>query len=326
MAYVTGSAASMSALLSALQGACTANGWTLSGNVLHKGSCYAEVLVSSYYTASGHLSVCAGNGIDGSNNLTDRAPNESYLGALRATASGGAWVGLTFPLTYNVHVHASTDEVWLLVNYDTDYWQWLSFGQIPAPGNLGTGNYHCAPIHKTSGSTQLSSVSMLSQPEATSYTGSDFPTCIPFAKFTNKSNMGNGFIHGVIDASTGVPAWCSGQPTSMSATASNYATSMYFAAKLWSRTPNAWSNEAVLVPIQIAQMRASSKLSLIAQMKHARYVRNDFIEPGAIITLGIDKWKVYPCFRRDVSNRDGTGTSGGNHSGTMAIAVRYDGP
>ena len=71
MAYETGSANSFADLLAALQAACTGNGWTLSGNVLHKGTCYAEVKLTqtqgSVVWPNSALGVRACNGIDGSN-------------------------------------------------------------------------------------------------------------------------------------------------------------------------------------------------------------------------------------------------------------------
>lgn len=327
MPYVTGSASSMSDLLSALQDACTDNGWTLSGNVLHKGGCYAVLTVSSVMVASGHLSVRAGNGIDGSNNLTDPAPEAGYIGTLRAS-NNGAWATLTYPIEYHVHVLADPDEVWLWIRYDSEYWQWLCFGKSPAPGNAGTGNWHAAfirPPESPYGSIRFWKGGIQSHYtilEARIASAQSLP-CIPFLGVTGQYFTGN-YAHGAIDNSTGLPRWSTGLPYGGSYNSSDHGLALFGVAPLLQYAPSAWNDEAILLPIQLVQVRASAKSSLIVEFAHSRLTRNTYIEPGEIVTLGLDKWKVYPAYRRNTLIPNGS-TGGADHSGTFAIAVRYDG-
>ena len=88
------------------------------------------------------------------------------------------------------------------------------------------------------------------------------------------------------------------------------------------RTPNTWNGEATLLPVQAYLARPSSKVSLIAELGHMRYVRIDNYNAGDIITLGADRWKVFPWWQRNAASRDGADFS----SGTLGFAVRYDGP
>jgi hypothetical protein len=48
------------------------------------------------------------------------------------------------------------------------------------------------------------------------------------------------------------------------------------------------------------------------------------------VTIGQDRWKIYPFFKKNIQYRNGTtgaSPSGGtNHSGTLAMAIRHDGP
>ena len=49
MAYVSGTANDLAALRTAIINACTANGWTLSGSVLSKGSLYLSIAVNGNF-------------------------------------------------------------------------------------------------------------------------------------------------------------------------------------------------------------------------------------------------------------------------------------
>jgi len=59
-------------------------------------------------------------------------------------------------------------------------------------------------------------------------------------------------------------------------------------------------------------------------LQNARTLRVDNYDPGQIITLGDDQWRIYPFYRKNADQRDGTTSSGGDHSGTMGWAIRYD--
>ena len=47
MAYITGSAASFADLQTAIQNACTANGWTLSSGILSKNGCFFQLVAGT---------------------------------------------------------------------------------------------------------------------------------------------------------------------------------------------------------------------------------------------------------------------------------------
>lgn len=334
MAYVTGSAASMAGLLSALQGACTANGWTLSGNVLHKGNCYVDIRLSQPAYSSGappvngYLRLLSGNGIDGSNNLTGAAPGAVFLGPLRQAAIDSVPLTWSFPIEYHIHVLASPDEVWLWVRYETDYWQYMAFGCSPAPGCGGSGNWSTALIGATLGRGDRYNNVCSSSGNGVSADGVSAVSklcCIPFWWRDNYNSSGNSFVHGVIDDSSGAARW--NVPLFETANGAAAWLTLY---QLYNKCQSVWNDEAVLCPIQLAQQRPSAKISIIAEMQHARLTRNLYLQPGEIVALGLDKWKVYPTYRRNMTVTADIGSGfreeGASHSGTFAIAVRYDGP
>jgi hypothetical protein len=54
--------------------------------------------------------------------------------------------------------------------------------------------------------------------------------------------------------------------------------------------------------------------------------RNDNIDDGQILTLGSERWFIAPVYRKNTASRAASPYNGATHSGTIAMAVRYDGP
>lgn len=344
MAYVTGSTSSMTDILTALRNACTANGWTLAGNVLHKGGCYARVSLGNNgdgnAPANSRVELQVGNGIDGSNALTDAAPRWCALGLI-ADASA-VYTDWDWPAAYHIHIGTAPDEVYLFVNYGAgQFWQWLGFGKSPSPGNAGTGNWQSATMGSAYGNgiTFRTNRVSLTPTGANIYSNVTNPNFVPLPFFTHQivnlstRPMISSFMHGCIDdAAAGVPRWNTSTEgwNNRDAVTTPQLTGAVAADPLFTRSPNAWNNEAVLLPLQIVQGRPSAKVSIVGELKHMRLVRNDFIDPGAVITLGTEKWKVYPAYSKNIAGRNGSNTGNSSstltHSGTMAMAIRYDGP
>ena len=119
MAYVTGSAANISDLAAALRNACIANGWANpAGNILSKGTSFFSV------EASGNFVELKGGLGQSSGTLTTASP--------RFVRLGGSY--MTFPVTYEIHILTNPDEVYMVVNYNSDYYQQLSFGTSDVAG------------------------------------------------------------------------------------------------------------------------------------------------------------------------------------------------
>ena len=108
------------------------------------------------------------------------------------------------------------------------------------------------------------------------------------------------------------------------ATIYNDGSSIAYKVPLISRAASAWSSETILIPISCFKVQASSKVSLICDLQDSRYIRLNNYEPGQIITLGNDRWVVYPFYKKNTATPDGG--VGIDHSGTFGWAIRYDGP
>lgn len=303
MAYATGSATSAADLLTALQNACTANGWTLAGSVLHNGTAYTRLQVVGNY-----LEVLGGTGIDGSNNLTGAGPGAARLQPL--TTSAWSW-----PALYHVMVFA--DEVYLIVQHGVGRWLWLAFGASPAPGIASAGRWYGASVPDADpykcrigfGTGTVVSTSQL------------ICSMAPFWRPDNISaSLMNTFAQVDLDSIT----WTGETAPQgvVSATADRAAT------LLLKSQPNAWNSQTTLVPIKAYMQRASSKVSPIITLGNARYTRVDNFTDADILTIGADKWMVFPFYMKNTADRDGTTFYGGvlEDTGTFGWAIRYDGP
>lgn len=301
MAYVTGSAGNFNDLLLAFQQACTANDWTLTGAVLSKGACVMQLGIAGNY-----LSLLGGTGIDSQGALVAPGPMTAAIGPIWSTEPFG------FPLTYEVHVLTAPDEVYLVVNYAVDRFQWLAFGCSPVPGLPGTGNWYGASLGQITPYYYAISMGLTN--------GATYPNSIAPALFWN-SNAYDGrssvFHHGLDGG-----GWTWGQGYNYGVTAADALTALN---PCLSRQPNTWNGETVLLPIQPLIGRPSNKVSIVGDLAHARYLRNDNLGPGQVIALGPDRWKTYPWYRKNASARDGTNYNG-TDSGTLGWAVRYTGP
>ena len=301
MAYITGTANDISALRTAIFNACTANGWMLSGEILHKGTAYFRLQV-----VADAITLLGGTGKDGGNNLTGAANAFSMV-----TGSGGV-TGLVYPVTYHVHIGTAPDEVYVVLNHSTDYYQWLAFGQSHITLAAGTGNWFGA----TYGNSLMSGSGTLGlQAGGSSYyntTGAFFWNSggVVASYTTTHCHIHHGLSGGNGWNGNGGYAIEGGTPSSPPAL-----------DPLIAISPNTYNGEALLLPIPVVVRRPSSLYSLVAQPKHARYVRVDNHTPGQILTIGAEQWKVYPFMRKDTSARNGGTTV--THSGTFGWAVRY---
>lgn len=297
MSYYTGSAADLEALRTALTAACVTEGWALDGEVLHKGDVHVRLQLSSPY-----LTILGGTGIDGDNNLTGSAPNISRIGSVAGAA-------LAYPVTYEIFIHASPDEVYFVVNTNVDQYHWLAFGLSSVEGLPGTGVWFGA----SRGANSQQNIYMDSGGNPAS--GLPSGECVP-ALFWHEATSGDSSViesriqHGV-------------DGNSWNLNTSSYALSAFFMSVLLDTQPNAWNDDAVLLPIRAYVPRASNKVSLVLDTAHARMLRIDYLDPGEVITLGADKWKIFPWYRKNTGSR--SLSSGSNHTGTFGWAIRYDG-
>lgn len=304
MAYYSGSANDMAAVRAALVNACVAEGWAwdVGSEVLSKSSMYLFMrVVSSNLELLARTSAAGGN-----------APGVVRIGPFGGNTAQPAF---TFPMAYEIFVFA--DEVYLVVNYSVDCYQWCAFGASTVSGIPGSGMWVGAskgngPYNGTNG-VAIEAVRG----------GTSFQICPALSWSTSGGADGyadnNFWLHSDLDAQ----GWWLAQTHNASTDASS-PVGIAATVPLISLLPSVWNSEAVLLPIRVYKIRPESKLSMTADIEHARYTRVDNYAPGEIITIGSDRWKVFPWYRKNTSNRNGGFSL--THTGTFGWAIRYEGP
>lgn len=284
MAYYTGTANDLEALRQAIFAACIGEGWTLAGDVLHKSGLYARLQV-----VSGTLRLLGGTGIDGSNALTGAASNYTQIG----------YLGIVYPLKYELFLFAT--EVYVVVNYAVDRYQWCAWGKTTVQGVGGSGMWFGA----SQSSSARDSIGIF-------LGGNTGYSCAALFWYSHTGSYTQVvYIHHGLDSG----GWATGSPLIGATDVAN---------DLLKLLPNTWNSEAVLIPPRLFLSRPSNKYSLLAEAEHFRHTRIDNYSPGEVLTLGAERWKVLPWFRKDVASRDGG--SNISHSGTFGWAIRYEGP
>jgi len=300
MAYVSGTAATLAELVAGIRNACTANGWTLSGEVLHKGTVYQRVRVEFV----NFVDSMPGTGIDGSNNITGGAI-PARIGSL--SGSPVYIHPFVFPLTYEVFIQSDPDEVMVVVGYGADLYQWLAWGKssvsLPGTGGWSSGSLSSHQSIQGSGIYMGRSID-------------------PGLVFGIKSTVAGYHCPALFHATQ---RYQSGEVVNHGIGGAGFAEDAQaarFRAPLDAITPNAYNNQAVLMPIQAYTPEyGSNKVALVVDVKSIRAIRINNINPGEIITLGPDRWKVYPWYKKGTSSGFGISDTGNN-----GFAVRYDGP
>lgn len=300
--YYTGSVNSFADLRTALMNACTDNGWSESSGVLSKGGAFVRLYTASTTTTTEGTGLLAelGTGQSGASVTGTSGGAIPRLGG----GSSAAMPDVTFAAQYFIFVHTDPDEVYCLLRFDVVRHYYLSFGN----GGIEGGIWAAGTMIRG-----WQSVSIDISSGAGGSSGSRRTAGIPFWESTvynGAAASANAIVRSNLDVE-----WPFGQGS----TSVGRITAILAAAPHIAYTPNAWNGDAPLIPITVYQNRAENKRSLVLQLQHARYLRIDNYESGDIITLGADKWMVFPGYVKNASARNG----GIDHTGTFGWAVRY---
>jgi hypothetical protein len=302
MAYTTGSAVSFAAVKTALANACVADGWTNTADaggevVLSKSGVFVQVVDALTELAFlGRTSLNAGD-----------APNSVTIGDI-TIVSANYGVGddiVSFPLTY--HVFTFTNEVFLVIGYGDNY-QWASCGLSTQAGLTGSGAF----VGASYGSVRAPYYARV---QLTSSTGGhttykQSSMALFWATTASSVNERNCFVHSNIDPLL---------PWALSLTGVKSYT------ELLNTQPNTFNSESVLLPIRSYKERVDSKISQVIEIENARYIRIDNYNNEQIITLGLDKWMVFPWYRKNITDRN-CAEQWKDHTGTFGWAIKYEGP
>ena len=309
MAYLTGTVNSIADIRTAITNGCTANGWTWdAGNeVLYKGTVYVKIT-----TTAKEVLILGRTGL-----TTGSAPTTVGIGPLHSgSLYGFPNLELTFPATYHLFIHV--DEVYCIIRYSTDRYQWLSFGKSTVTGITGTGTWVAAIRGAV---VPTANVTPQQNPFYFDISTINSPTLlnnvVPFAfgnpNYQPTQDDRNYFVHSDLDSE----GWNLHNST---ATGINSLIGLYSAIPDIQLTPSSWNDEGVLIPIRAYKRRPSFRASLVAELQFARHLRIDNYSNEQIITLGSDQWMVFPYHQKNSASRN----SGVTHTGTVGWAIKYN--
>lgn len=242
------------------------------------------------------------------------APNVVSIGRIfeRATFTTRE---ISFPCRYEVFGFAQ--DLYLVANYDVDAYQWMAFGKSTVTGLPGQGGWCGATLG-------VFALSGITDPINTSATGN--------TASNTQHTTGALFWNAYASSSTGIVTFLNSWVNhgldahgwTFNGTQFSIPIGPRHISTLLTTQPSVWNSEATLLPQRCYKERPSFKATLIADLQFSRILRIDNLTPGDIITLGADKWKVFPWYRKDSSARDGGASI--NHTGTFGWAIRYQGP
>lgn len=323
MAYYNGVAADMSALRAALITACVDNhgwAWDAGAAVLSKDELFVNIAISAAHIELEGRTAAASGAMNG----------RVKIGQLYAPTGSGAsdpTYEITYPCSYDLFVFEEPDEVYLVVNYDVDRYQWILLARSTVRALPGTGLCVGASMGQSTPAYLVAGYGPINlTPGSAGYVGSvsNQFTSGAWALQSNSQNTANAwaprntYVHSGFDSSP----WLLGRDLQSEQVGVRSIT------ELLSSQPSAWNSEAALIPMRAYKFRPGNKISLVSDFVNARYIRIDNYEPGQILELGADRWMVFPWHRKNIEARDGALviSRGYDHTGTFGWAIRYEGP
>ncbi len=297
MAYYTGQCSSYQHLADILVEKCQAHGWAWQDNILSKDDLFIKIDVNQTNKSTIGAGIC----LTGGASKTGMALSNASATTVRLGSPHTTLLGAIFPAKY--HCFVFDDEVYCVAKVAMDRYFYLAFGKsaLTQATGLWLSTTACYYTH-----TYAVSISDNSGGAG----GAGNPSAV--APFFNRYTFGNNWSNAVICHGYDGTLWSSG-------------TSKAYASfePLISRLPTAHFSDSPLLPYNIYLERPENKISLIAQFEHARFVRIDNYEPEQILTLGHEKWIVFPFLSKNAQAKNGGSRI--DHTGTFGWAIRYEG-
>lgn len=363
MAFVSGIANSQVQLKDALTTVCAANGWTFTGTVLHRGNVFVRLWhketagwANSFYGQLGK-----GMEVDGSALVDPIGHSVGPGGSTRLQP-------IEYPVTYDIHVF--DNEVFMVYWDSQNRHFWIAFGQSspfdPAPGvgeSLWIGGTQSETLPLELG-TEISGTS--DNPIVLGLTRGGSPASTYWDGTTSAALFWWSTLSAVYGYGYGTS---SGVPLSMYITNSVFTDSQGLAFggnvreiqpvtpgfpvlelpggtlcsgrqlnKLGQLVRNRIPGEKNMLPIFAGHTLSPTTpsfdpLTTDIEVANARYFRLGLNAARDIITVGRDRWKVYPWYKLNAADgyydaSDSPGSAGGRvgHTGSFGWAIKYTGP
>lgn len=305
--YYNGNFSTWQGLINSVRAALQANGWSLNGDaVLVKNGMNVRL---EHQAESFFLVQCGTGSAPYPEPLPGGAPKGVKMMSWPASP-------INFPATYELHVFTDPDEVYLVINYNADKYQQVSWGRTQVSQVGGLGAWFTGSFHEEAPNTGDIKVYTSAGTDAVGFGWGGMGCGLFFDAYS--APLPTSYMHTGLDT-TGWKKVSSGN--------GNMVGSGDPVAALLQALPSQFNQSTVLLPLMAVQRRLSQGQTIAADMVNARLCRIDNHLPGEIVTYGTDRWKVYPFHRKNADQRNGVPwITGANHSGTFGYAIRYSGP
>lgn len=312
MPYSTGTAATPTALKSAIESFAAANGWTLAGGVLSEGICHVKLTAQD-------TAVTTTDGVSVLQLKIEGANNSAFSSGVCGRAAKVMVPPASWPVTYFLQAHSSPANIFCIVKFGGNIYLHLAFGTITKHGSTIIGGNWFSASHNANYYT------IAWTPEESGYTWNG-------AQYGYSPGALFWYPHILSLASNG------GEPSSMlhyemdsrlwwehAGALEGMASAPGFLKPLHLNQPNAWNGQAILLPLLLFVPRASTMITLTGEVPHCRATRIDNYNPEDVLIIGLDKWKVFPWYKKTTRTvwQNATGL---NDSGGHGLAIKYDGP
>lgn len=314
MAYYSGQASSYQELQNVLVNACVAQGWSWADGILSYSELFLKITSQVDLSNGQGLSIQGGTGKNG-NNLINGSMVKPRIGDL---AKAALIPNITFPIQFKIFIFDNPVECFLVIRFAVDRFMYLAFGMSTIKGSSIWISGSISNKWNTETSQSYAKYNCFSgYPSGGGQTGI-VPSWSLMTGFFWKNegdtdaDLNNSAIYSEVDDIF----WGGVNQIQLSASDA--------IQPLFSRLPSKWSDNSPLLPVQVSLSRPSNKKSIVTEIHNARYLRIDNYEPEQIITLGFDKWMIFPFHKKNITSKDAG--YGIDHSGTLGWAIRYDGP
>lgn len=321
--YSTGTCTSLANLVSSLQAAASAAGWTVSGGGISKGPLSMSVTTTGTTNAEVLRARATVAGVV--------SPADSCMLAGRFGGNvGGTSRDIVWPATYHIFIYTDPDLIVVALNHDSIYWQYLMFGIAKNLGSTGIGGvvpFQWSTFHGPVGTENVANLwntpsdgvsnhlhnalpfgfnaTGIAGEPSSSYAylneGAGFdarPTNLAF-KWAPRLPDGSGLTEGVLTMMDNFPGG-----------------TMAVAR----RQPNLSNGDSVFAEMRVAIQRPDNFWSWAFEIPHIRLCRNDYYADGDTVTRGSDVWMIASCRRKDLTDRRASAQTL-DRSGTYAFAL-----
>lgn len=312
MSYQTGTVASSADLASAIRTFAIANGWATGGlnEVVSKGECHVRI------TSPNSSEVKIESARNGTFSSPDICPRFSRINLT-------AWPGSA---TYHLFAFTNPDTIWCTLNFAVTDYMHLGFGMLQKYGSWVGGQWFHASHTQLSSSKDGGLMSMIDGG------GRGFGTASPATEtglfWSPEMSESNGGQY-IENAASHLHCELRGRiwepPQSTTGIQIHVPTVL---GPIHKYNPNSFNGQTLLTPFQLFLQNTDGHYMAIGHVGHLRFVKLTNYNPGDVIEIGPDRWKLFPWHRKDIVNPDGKRPAAADmawSTGVLGVAVRYDG-